>query len=197
MLSFWHLLSSCFSGNPLKFTLHVTQLYTLSQSFYTNFTCISHHCFKEFPKPKCAQYSLTPLIYTNEDFYVPLLSFIRLWALFTWQYIKIVICVPFLIFFTSISFFYQLKYIFFPRDLSSTSFSEVSNNLCIVKCKDFFSALVWFSVYVTWLECLIWENFELRLLWNHSSLLLVFWLVFLSSFHYFFTLTHSLRVNTN
>lgn len=47
-------------------------------------------------------------------------------------------------------FLSQLKSSFFLHHPSKTALSKVSNNPWIVRCNDFFSAFIWFQVYVSW-----------------------------------------------
>lgn len=47
-------------------------------------------------------------------------------------------------------FLSQLKSSFFFHHPSKMALSKVSNNLWIVRCNDFFSAFIWFQVYISW-----------------------------------------------
>lgn len=92
---------------------------------------------------------------TCEDSWVPpplhqALSSICL-TTFAWLYIEIAIYISHLIFFTSHLFLSQQKSSFFFHHPSKTALSKVSNNPWIVRYNDFFSAFIWFQVYVSWL----------------------------------------------
>lgn len=119
----------------------------------------------------CLKKYMNLLVCSYKDYHVPLLRSIRLWAPFTWQYIQIAMYIYYLIFFTFHLFLNQQKSSFYLPHPFKTALSKVCSSLGIVRCNDFFSASIWFQVYmIDCLESLLFETLYFMESLSSSSL---------------------------